>query len=215
MNSCLVFAGGPSLQGFDFSKVGDLATICANKSIFHVPNPSYFVTVDYTFLRKIDIKQFRSIKTTKVFVADLHFPFLKEQNGQIVDTRFNLVYNLKDFDLIIKSRKAEGIGYGFDDFRTGLNSGYCALQLAVVLGYRRIYLFGFDLCVPPNSDTHYHGGYGESVLKFNAKLDGYLRSFKRGLEELGKKNDIAVWSCSKQSRLNDIIPYRDWEVSRG
>lgn len=208
MGPCLVFAGGPSLKGFDFSKVADWDTIVANKSIFHIPNPNYFITVDYTFLRKIDIKRFRSIETTKVFVADLHFPFLKEQDGRIVDTRFNLVYNLKAFDLVVKSRKAEGIGYTFDDFRTGLNSGYCALQLAVALGYRRIYLFGFDLCT--TSVSHYHEEYGESKEKFDKKLEGYFQSFKQGLEEL-KKSDIKVYSCSPISRLNQIIPYKDWK----
>jgi len=141
-------------------------------------------------------------------VADFHFPFLKEQNGQIVDTRTDLIYYLDVFDKVIKSYKAAGIGYSFDDFRTGLNSGYCALQLAVILGYREIYLLGFDLNV--DRITHYHGGYGEEKDSFKHKLETYYNYFAIGLGLLVSSNrGINVYSCSPMSRLNQIIPYED------
>lgn len=199
--------GGYSLQGFNFSRLRNEDTIVVNKSIFDVPSPNYFITVDYTFLRKININQFKLIKTTKVFVADFSYSFLKERNGQIVDMRkSNFIYDLNVFNLIIKSYKAEGIGYSFGDFRTGLNSGYCALQLAVVLGYKEIILLGFDLNI--SDATHYHKGYGEGKDSFKQKLEKYYNYFGMGLGLLTSSNrGIKVYSCSSNSKLNNIIPY--------
>jgi len=140
-----IVGGGPSLKDFEFIKLAEEDTIVVNKSILDVPLSNYFITVDYTFLSKIGLDCFKRINTEKVFVADFSYPFLKKKDSQIVDTRTNLVYDLKYFDRVIESQKYEGIGFTFDDFRSGRNSGYCALQLAVILGYEEIYLLGIDL----------------------------------------------------------------------
>lgn len=202
-----VIGGGPSLKDFDFSVLVDKHTIAVNKSIFHIPNPNYFISVDYTFLRKVDRKTFNSIPVKKFFVADFSHSFLREVNKQITDTRYNMIYNLRDYDLLIRAYKQEGIGYSFKEFRTGRNSGFCALQLAVVLGFKKIYLLGLDL--NKQEITHYHGGYGESPNSFNSKLDEYYDYFRIGLEQLQReRSDIQVISCSPSSRLNNILQYK-------
>jgi len=209
--TCFIVGGGPSLSEFNFNSLRNKDTIVVNKSVFDVPNPNFFISVDYTFLKKVNRTQFLNSPCAKVFVADMSYPFLQEREGRIVDTRFNLVYQLNEYDLIIKSRKQAGIGLTFKDFRTGKNSGFCALQLAVVLGYTEIYLLGLDL-VTNNSatPTHYHGGYGEKTEKFNSKLLTYYNFFKQGLEMLHSTSpEIKVYSLSSISGLNKIIPYRD------
>jgi len=200
-----VLGGGPSLKNFDFCKLTQKNTIVTNKSILDVPSPSYFITVDYTFSRKIGTRCFSQIKTPKIFVADFSHPFLKEKNGQIVDERYNMVYHLNDFNMVVKSYRADGIGFSFDDFRTGLNSGFCALQLAVILGYKRIYLLGVDLTI--TDETHFHSGYGESLQKFSEKLCTYENYFRIGLRGL-LDSGIQVISCSSISKLNDVISYK-------
>lgn len=202
-----VVGGGPSLKDFDFSRLSTVDTIVVNNSIFDVPNPNYFITVDYMFLKKINIHNFRSIDTTKIFVVDLHYPYIKEANARIVDTRIGMIYNLNDFDFIIKSHADSGIGYNLDDFRTGLNSGFCAMQLAVVLGYKEIVLLGFDL--NSNTRTHYHDGYGEGTASFDEKLDLYYKYFSHALKTLNDDGRTKVISCSVRSRLNGIIEYID------
>lgn len=205
-NEVYVIGGGPSLKNFNFFGLTHKDTIVTNKSILNVPLPSYFITVDYTFPKKIGLDNFKQVHTSKVFVADFSHPFLKEKDGRIVDTRHDMVYNLENFNVIIKSHKSEGIGYSLDDFRTGLNSGFCALQLAVILDYKKIYLLGMDLCV--TNQTHYHSGYGEGSSSFKSKLDKYYDYFKAGLEQLKRERpDIQVVSCSPNSRLNTIVPY--------
>jgi hypothetical protein len=207
-----IIGGGPSLKNFDFLKLADKDTIVVNKSILHVPFPSYFITVDYTVLGKIGIQSFKQVNTTKIFVANFSIPTLKEADGVITDTKFNLAYeNLTFFDRVIKSHKSDGIGLSFDDFRSGSNSGFCAFQLAVLLGYKKIYLLGIDLDTS-NNITHYHGGYGEGVGSFDVKLKDYFMSFKAGLLQLSiLREDIKVFNCSITSALNYILPYKSVE----
>lgn len=205
-----IVGGGPSLSNFDFNQFANKCTIAVNRSIFNVPNPNYFITVDFTFLSKIQRRHFNTIPTTKFFVADLSHSFMKDIDGYIVDTRCNLIYDIRGFNYLIKAYSQEGIGYTFETFKTGLNSGFCALQLAIILGFTKIHLFGLDLS--KQNITHYHGGYGEDAKSFNIKLDKYFKYFKIGLEKLKKERpDIQVISYSKNSRLNDIIPYKNIE----
>ena len=112
--------------------------------------------------------------------------------------------------LILSFGTWEGSYSSFNDFRTGLNSGYCALQLAILLGYEKIYLLGIDL--NPTSSTHYHKGYGTKIKRFHALLLDYFKHFKEGLEQI-KKDDkgIEVISCSPTSKLNSIIQYQNIE----
>lgn len=202
-----ILGGGPSLKHFDFLQLTDKCTIAVNKSIFHIPNPDYFISVDYTFLRKVSKQVFNSISARKYFVADFSHLFLKEVDKQITDTRYNMVYNLCDYNFLIRAYKQDGIGYTFKEFRTGRNSGFCALQLAVILGFKKIYLLGVDL--NKEERTHYHEGYGEKVKTFAPKLDEYYSYFKVAIEQLkSERSDIQVISCSSTSRLNDIIPYK-------
>ena len=203
-----IIGGGNSLKGFDFNKLKNRDTIVVNKAVKYVPNPTYFITMDFTVLKKIGLDLVAPYCGTTIFIANFAKPYLKEQNGQIIDTRFGLIYTLNEFNMIIKSWAEEGIGFDFQNFRSGNNSGYCALQLAILLGYKKIYLLGIDLIT--SEETHFHKGYGESKEKFDKKLKEYYRNFAIGLNELKEKcPDIQIYSCSKISRLKDILPYKE------
>ena len=203
-----IIGGGTSLKGFDFNKLKDKTTIAVNKSCLTVPNLDYFITMDFTALKKIGMELVAPYIGTRIFIANFSKPYLREINGQIIDTRFNLVYTLNDFTMMIKSWVEEGIGFYFWDFRSGNNSGYCALQFAILMGFNPIYLLGIDLVTLEG--THFHGGYGESKESFQKKLDSYYQYFVQGIKELKeKKPEIKIYSCSKISRLNNIIEYKE------
>jgi hypothetical protein len=208
LKEVFIVGGGSSLTGFDFSKLKGHHTIVVNKSIFDVPQANYFITIDYTFLRKIDLVKFNQIDTAKVFVINFANNYIKEVSGRIIDTRWNLPYDLKPFDVIIKSRSINGFGNTFGDFRNGCNSGFCALQLAILLRYTKINLLGFDLTINQEK-IHYHTGYsGTTKSQFVSKLDEYYKFFEGGLIQLKEQNsEIKVVSCSPISRLNSIIDY--------
>lgn len=201
-----IIGGGISLKGFDFSRLKDKTTIAVNKSYPYVPNLDYFITMDFTALRKI--KSIEKSSPTKVFIANFAKFYLQERDGKIVDTRFDLVYDLINFNMIIKSYKTDGIGLKFNDFRNGDNSGFCALQFAILMGFNPIYLLGIDLKV--DKETHFHGGYNQDKKSFQKKLDSYYEYFIQGIKELKEKRpDIKMYSCSDISKLNNLLEYKE------
>lgn len=202
-----IVGGGHSVTRKQLNKIAYKDTIAVNKSIMYVPNCNYFVTMDFSFLRKLKLN-IKNTSFSKFFIANLYKPYLIEEKGQIIDKRYNLIYDLKDFDVIIKSRKVGNLSTNWKDFRNGDNSGYCALQLSILMGYKEINLLGIDLNV--DEYTHFHKGYGEPKDKFQNKLDSYYRTFHHALYNFQLKHkDIKIYSCSKTSRLNEIIPYKE------
>ena len=205
-DSIYIVAGGPSLKGFDFSKLKDINTIAVNSSGLDVPDPTFCITADSGMFRKIQNGIFDGIKTTKVMIAHPQHCTMKFIKGQYKHIRNGHIYNPFCVDMLIKNKGCEGIGFTFDDFRTGFNSGFCALQLAVLLGYKKIYLLGIDL----NTDKgpqHYHNYYKGKRTTDDSGMDRYFRNFKVALDIL-KKKKIKVISCSKTSRLNSVISYK-------
>jgi len=108
--------------------------------------------------------------------------------------------------MIIKNAGVEGIGFEFKDFKTGYNSGFCAFQLAVLLGYKKIHLLGFDLC-EKESKTHYHSRYRNRKTISSKMFDKFYANFVLAIGILKEKTDIEVISHSKISRLNSSIPF--------
>ena len=202
MNKVAIIVGGTSFNDIDKKKVeeGFDDIIVVNKSLLDFPNAKYFVTMDYTFLTKIEKEVIDQFTGTKVFIANLYYQYMVDENGIITDTRTNLIYDLSGFDMIIKSNCQTPFSMTFKDFSNGNNSGYSAIQLAISLRYDDIYLFGFDLnCT---NKTHYHSGYSQDIKEFEDKLDEYYKLFHQSISEL---QTIHLHSCSNISRLNKIL----------
>lgn len=205
---CFIVGGGPSLRGFDFNRLKTVDTIAINQSIFHVPNPNYFITMDYLYVK--NNPQIFDIKTHKIFIANHCVDYIQEINGKITDTRSGLVYELDKFDEVIDSWYPVGMGDYYGHFVHGGNSGFCALQLAVLRGYTEIYLLGIDL-VTEKAKTHFHDAYC-LPMGFGDKLRSYEQAFVAGLSVLNcDMPDVKVYSCSPISTLNEKIPYKSIE----
>jgi hypothetical protein len=101
------------------------------------------------------------------------------------------------------------MGKTFEDFHCGSDSGFAALQLAVILGYERIYLLGFDFCTS-GTITHYHDDYKSFPPSedYQKKLDEFMISYPLALQEL-RERGIQVISSSPISKLNEYILYQD------
>jgi len=200
-----IVAGGESLIGFNFGLLAGHDTIVVNKALFNVQKPTYFITMDYSFMMKCPgaVEQLPP-ETTKVFVAGLDVPYLVEQNGVITDIRSGLTYDLKLFDVVIKSKAKDGLGKDFNHFCNGWNSGFCAFQFAIIMGYQRIVLLGIDLAIKVK--THFHGGYGEKPETFAKKLMDYYESFVKGLSP-ALRNGQQVFNASEGSKLTELLGY--------
>ena len=174
-----IIGGGPSLVGFDFSQLKDLDTIAVNVSALDVPNPTYCITADSGIFKKIQKGLFKDIDTTWVLVTNPNHATMKWKNGKFTH-KSGFVYNLFAVNMVIRNAGTDGIGFSFKDFRTGYNSGFCGLQLAVLLGYETIHLLGFDLS-SDRGNSHYHDRYhgnkivDETFTKFRDNFIGALK----------------------------------------
>lgn len=200
-----IVGGGHTLQGYDFNKLKAVETIAVNVSALDVPDPTYSITADSSILRRIQEGYFKNVKTTWVLVTNPNHCTMKWRDGRFVHKN-GFVYNLFCVNVVIRNAGVEGIGFSFDDFKTGYNSGFCAFQLAVLLGYDEIHLLGFDL--QPKVKSHYHDRYGKDKRIKAGTFEKYYRNFAVALKVLKEKRpSIRVISRSSVSRLNEIIPY--------
>lgn len=185
---------GPSLEGFDFNLLKDEDTIAVNYAVKEVINPTYFMTADSGVIRKAVNSKFWEIpkSTTKIVVMGPEHP------------RFFAVKNcLKEFDVTIQPCRFDGyIGFDFKHFATGKNTGFCALQYAVLLDYKKIFLLGIDLGKRGGRKYFY-----PSQTSSDSPYDVFLHHFVTGLKRLKLKTDYQVRYCSKPSRLDKFIDF--------
>jgi hypothetical protein len=186
-NRCFIIGGGPSLRGFDFERLRGEKIIAVNRAFMDVPWADMMISMDNRFYRWIlrdDIKGARSsyvaFKGLRVWVdmsnlrygADVHY--VKGWDG------WKMPHSLKG-----------GI-------YVGGNSGFCALQIAVLLDASPIYLLGFDMRI--GKDTHYHSGY--PIKTRQASLDRYKATFGEFAKMIKQRNiDVTIINLNKDSAL--------------
>ena len=206
-----IIGGGPSLKGFPFQKLKGLNTIAVNMSALDVPEPTFSITADSRIFRKLCEGFFDRVSTSWVLVTNPEHASMKWRDGKFIHERSGYVYDLFKPNIVIRNAGTDGIGFTFDQFKTGYNSGFCAFQLAVLLGYQKICLLGFDLN-PKGGSSHYHNKYsGANIPK--DQLDRYYNNFVKALDSIQRETNIEVVSCSKESRLNNNIVYETFEDS--
>jgi len=207
-NRVFIVAGGPSVNDIDLNLLTNENTIVINNGIFYVPNPTHFITMDYSFLSKIDLDRFDKIPcNSKIFVANTYPDYIEKKDGKYIDKRTNMCYTLNRFNGIIESNTYRYFKFDEMGFSSGKNSGFCALQFALQLRYKEIYLLGYDYKI--NNKSHFHGGYGEERRKFEIKLQEYFNYIREAIENY--KGESKIFSCSKTSKLNCILEYKKLE----
>ena len=195
---CVVVGGGPSLSGFDFGQLNGFDTIAINKAVEFIQNPTYFITTDYSYFLKasLPIEKIKQKTQHTYFVANMEPPYMSFQNNQVIDTRRNFVYeDLYQYTGVIQSNKTTGFGSTLTEFSHGSNSGHCGIQLALLLGYKKIYLLGFDLNT--EGQSHFHQSYGEIEQRsFKAKASVYSSILLNSLADYNGSQQIINLSNS-------------------
>lgn len=196
-----IIGGGSSLKGFDFERLRDKASIAVNMAALDVPDPTYCLTADSSIFRKLQDGIFSKVDTSWVVIINGNHCTMQKQDGRIVHKNSGYVYDLLCPTMTIRDSGHSGLGFTFKDFKTGYNSGFCAFQLAVLLGYERIHLLGIDLY----DGLHYHNRYGAGKIS-NPDLKRYVDCFKQALEILQAETKVEVFSYSANSPLSSHIP---------
>lgn len=219
-DSVFIVAGGHSLHNFDFSKLSNVDTIAVNASAAYIKCPTYFVTMDYTFYTKeiVDMAALTKSGTGTAFIVNMTST-VNKKTGLYVDSRSRITYkNLCNFKYILESNSLVNDVTGFSkkmpDFSHGANSGFCAIQLAILLQYRKIYLLGFDMHVIEGK-THFHDKYSSTGGSYSTdkKIDFYRENLKKAIKLYDGPSQII--SCNLDSSLNDVLDYVDIDCALG
>ena len=83
------------------------------------------------------------------------------------------------------------------------------------MGFQKIYLFGNDL---NNTESDYHDetiNLSKINKDNNTRFYDQVYSYLKRFSEIGKKYNIELISCSKNSRANDYLDYVDYRYVIG
>jgi len=189
-NRCFLIGGGPSLKEFNFSKISNEFTIAINRAHEFIKDPSIIFFID-----------------EEGFYDEL----MKGGFGQEALKKFNISQSIK-ISLNISGRNYGDNIYSIPisknpemtfDLKEGIydggNSGFAALNLAVCLGAKEIYLLGYDMKGDGKGrQAWFHDGY-KRVGKERSYRD-WIKHFKK-VSHLLKQKGIRVINLNHNSEL--------------
>jgi hypothetical protein len=191
-----IIAGGPSLGGFDFSKLRNKTCIAINKAIFVLPRAHILWWSDTRFYKMFQEE------------IDNHSALYKV-------TGLTKTQSLQYPDDVYKYRFTGHGGYDEREecLKDGNNSGYASLHLAMKLGARKIILLGYDF-KKDGEQTHWHEGHtderGKSIAvgprTYEDKMLPYFISLQQKAIEVGTE----IINASPNSKL-ELWPKKELE----
>ena len=112
-------------------------------------------------------------------------------------TRWSLQY--------IESKPRLGLSLDLRYIHRGYNSGYQALNLAVLFGAKKIILLGYDM-QSDGARSHFFGSHPQ-ILQQLSTYSAFVAAFKTTIGDL-QKAGCTVINCSRQTAL-DCFPHCD------
>lgn len=151
---CYVIGSGPSLKGFPFDRLPAGRRIGANKAGW-LASCDTLVTVDHNFHRNFS-------EQLRTFPGAVYAAF-----SQPRENLPNVTY--------WQHQGREGLS-STPGLLYGSNSGFAAVNLAILLGYTDIALLGFDFQWV-DGQSHFHEGYPTTRPHADRQLSGWAQSF--------------------------------------
>lgn len=176
-----LIGGGPSLRGFDFTKLQALRSgsiiIAINDAVRCCPFANVVFSIDRVWLgrRHATIRAFRGERVAVVDAA--HAKFLR---------------GIRYFRRSREARLSEDPGV----ICTGENSGFAALGMAVMRGATKVFLLGFDMKGP----GHFHAGYEWYCPHGVADYPRWAGYFDV-LADAAKARGVEVFNCNPDSAI--------------
>lgn len=148
---CYIVGGGPSLTDFDWNKLDGKFTIAINRAYEILPESQIVYFTDDDFYQK--------------HKKGMHKHKGKKYRGRLARQKVIDHPNVLEIQL---QPQPSGWSDQFGELYHGSNSGYACIQVAAQLGFKNIYLLGFDMkhdgtynkgkknC---KGTTHWHDGH--------------------------------------------------------
>ncbi len=155
-----MIGGGPSLKGFDFERLQSKKVIGCNDAYQLGPSIvdiCLFCDASFFHKEKQALEKWEGRKVTNApTLMEVNCPWLLQMQRQ-------------------KDGLSEGHVLGFN-----LSTGACAINLAITLGARRIFLLGYDLARSVEGRSHWHDTNPKKTQ------DASFERFRRGFEQVKK-----------------------------
>ena len=111
----------------------------------------------------------------------------------------------KEFGVLyIKGEHKPGLSFDPQRIHYGGNSGFQALNLAVLSGAKRVILLGFDMQPDGSGRMHWHPDHARIGNPQRNSFSRWLRAFHEAAPQLTKAG-VEVLNCSRQTAL-DVFP---------
>lgn len=196
--TCFILAGGPSLRGFDFTRLRGRKVIAINSSMTPAMEAGldeggvlYFRDTDWFEKRQEGVSRWRGPIITRSPRAVLALP----HKVKLIGAEFRPGFPKPGSAVI----------------RRGRSSGHDAVSLAIVLGAATVVLLGYDMR-EVEGRTHHHDEYRQASPSVYSEL--FLPSFK-GWNEDALKAGVTVLNATPGSALTEFPAADLDEVLRG
>lgn len=175
MSHVYIVAGGPSLKNFDWSLLEGKEVIAVNRAFEVLPNAQTIYFSDLRFWH-------------------WHHSELLSHSGQKYTCAKRVEHaSVEKF----RFTGMRGMDVNYGGLRSGNNSGYAAINLAYHLGYKTVYLLGFDMKFS-GDDSHWHNGYpARSQERIYSKMIDCFDTLVGPLKEVG----VVVYNINQDSRI--------------
>jgi len=116
------------------------------------------------------------------------------------DSGFNDVFQLQ-------STKSDKISFEWPYVGLGKNSGFQALNLAMLLGFKTILLLGYDMQYGPKGESHWHGDHPKGLNNApETRLPTWIEHFNDVAPTI-RDAGIEVINCSRSTALKCFPRY--------
>jgi hypothetical protein len=179
-----IIGGGPSFAGFDVEKLRGRGLIVGCNDAAFETKADVVMSMDVIWMRKRQ-EQVESFAGEVWLAPPPNWPI----NG----------WNRTDIHWIEK-RWGWSISQDKDALH-GSNTGFAAMNLAVLKGATTIYLLGFDMGNPPDQKRHWHNGYEWSeALSYQGAYAVWAKDFRQASADL-KRCQVRVVNVNPNQTL--------------
>ena len=221
--TCVIVGNGPSLTADDLDRICDagISSFGVNKiyKIFKDTKwrPTYYAIDDRGMIKNSEIMEhLAEMNAEKYFFIKQHCIYQKKLENYISPDKF-IFLNSDGNRKYLQNPK-----FSYDVANKIYSIGtvtYFCIQIAIYLGFKRIYLIGMDHCYPVERDEKgniiINGGkahVGEETQK-ERNIVGTVwemeRAYKCALEE-SRKKEFEIWNITRGGKL-EIFPRKHIE----
>lgn len=187
-----------------YDKVGDFKNLHEGKSVFILASGPSLAKANLEPLRRRIVI---GLNRSSLIYPDTHYHctmderLFHEYEEVLKKSRYMFTLENRPFGIPIKLLGSEGFSR---DLTQGVYSGYTvsylALQLAVYMGFKRVFYVGLDL-KHQQGQTHFFGKDPVSENHENTEFPKMIRMLQSAVEEL-TDSGIRVFNCSPDSNLD-------------